>query len=225
MQVLNIIILGIKKVKNMPGKYGKYMNYPTRISLSLFVLIVSLACSSEMYESELEQKSDLKFTYCTEKDRQKDKKTIYGNGGIVCAKDLLKHESGDLLRIEYKTINVESTDPYERGYQVLRRYSKNKKIDEIRLRREEDACWMETPFVRIRKEKYFSDLDGDGYDEFAIFPFSSGSAIFGTVRIFSLRDKIILWGEGRYLVEGDGNVLLNCPRCSKFNLDICKKCE
>ena len=51
-----------------------------------------------------------------------------------------------------------------------------------------------------------------------------GSAIWGTVRIFSLKDKIEFWGEGRYQFEGDTFVQLGCMRCSKFNPDECKKC-
>jgi hypothetical protein len=70
--------------------------------------------------------------------------------------------------------------------------------------------------VRIRKRKYFSDLDGDGYLEFAIYPFSPGSAIVGTVGIFSLKRKIEFWGNGRYQFEGDTFVRLNCPDLSKL---------
>ncbi|MCT4642076.1 MAG: hypothetical protein N4A33_07220 [Bacteriovoracaceae bacterium] len=70
------------------------------------------------------------------------------------------------------------------------------------------------------RKKLFKSLN----IEFAIFPFSSGSAIWGTVRIYSLKKKIKLWGSGRYQFEGDTFVKFGCDKCSKFNLDACKKC-
>lgn len=73
--------------------------------------------------------------------------------------------------------------------------------------------------------KETADLDDDGYLEFAVFPFSPGSAIWGTARIFSLKEKIEFWGEGRYQFEGDTFVQLGCMRCSKFNPEECKKCH
>ena len=79
--------------------------------------------------------------------------------------------------------------------------------------------------MRIREQRYLSDLDGDGFVEFAIFPFSSGSAIVGTVRIFSLKDKTVPWGNGRYQFEGDTFVRLNCPKWSKFNAEELKNCR
>ena len=34
------------------------------------------------------------------------------------------------------------------------------------------SYWSETPFVRIRRQQYLADLDGDGHLEFAVFPLS-----------------------------------------------------
>ena len=126
--------------------------------------------------------------------------------------------------IEFIVVDKNSEDPYEYGYQELHRYKNGRIFEKLKLRRDDDAYWSEVPFVRIRKQKYLADLDGDGFLEFAIFPFHPGSAIWGTVRIFSLKEKIEFWREGRYQFEGDTFVQLGCMRCSKFNPEECKKC-
>jgi hypothetical protein len=110
------------------------------------------------------------------------------------------------------------------GYKEILRYVNKLLVHIVCLSRVQDAYWSETPFVRIRKQKYFADLDEDGYLEFAIYPFHPGSAIWGTVRIFSLKEKIEYWGEGRYQFEGDTFVKLGCRSCSRRNPEGCKSC-
>ncbi len=148
----------------------------------------------------------------------------YTAGDLVCTKNNITINSTEKLMIEFIVVDKNSEDPYEYGYQELHRYKNGRIFEKLKLRRDDDAYWSEVPFVRIRKQKYLADLDGDGFLEFAIFPFHPGSAIWGTVRIFSLKEKIEFWGEGRYQFEGDAFVQLGCMRCSKFNPEECKKC-
>jgi len=150
---------------------------------------------------------------------------IHELGDPPCWRNTLQVSKNEKLKIYFKYINKESEDLYERGHQELLRYKNGKVVEKMKLRRDDDAYWSEVPFVRIRKQKYLADLDGDGHLEFAIYPFSSGSAIWGTVRIFSLKDKIEYWGQGRLQYEGDTYVQLNCMRCSKFNHKACEKCK
>jgi hypothetical protein len=152
-------------------------------------------------------------------------KLKYEIGDIICSKNKLVHKSGDQLRISFQILNEKANDPYEYGYQKMERYRNKKLIETLKLRNQEDAYWSKTPFVLIRKMKYLADLDNDGFDEFAILPYHPGSAVFGTVRIFSLKKKIEFWGEGRYHIEGSGHVLLNRISCSKMDLSECNKCE
>lgn len=166
-----------------------------------------------------------KKAFCTIKNEKINKFELYELGDLPCLKYKLKVSSTEYLEIEYITLNKYADDIYERGHQVLKRVKNNKTVEVIKLRKEEDTYWSDTPFVRVRKQQYFADLDDDGYLEFAVFPFSSGSAIVGTVRIFSLKDKIVLWGKGKYQFEGDTFVRLNCPNWSKFNPKEIKNCE
>lgn len=166
-----------------------------------------------------------KKAFCTIGDERKNNFEKYKIGDLPCLKYKLKVSSSEYLEIEYVTLNENADDIYDRGYQVLKRIKNNKIIEEIKLRKKEDAYWHDTPFVRIRKQKYLRDLDVDGYLEFAIFPFSPGSAIVGSVIIFSLKSKIELWGKGRYQFEGDTFVQLNCPSWSKFKPEKQKHCR
>ncbi|MGB0454214.1 MAG: hypothetical protein ACPGJV_10930 [Bacteriovoracaceae bacterium] len=149
---------------------------------------------------------------------------VYEIGDTPCWKIELEVNNNEKIIIHFKVINENSEDLYERGYQELLRIKDGKVVERMKLRRDDDAYWSEVPFVRIRKQKYLADLDNDGFLEFAVFPFSSGSAIWGTVRIFSLKSKIEFWGEGRYQFEGDSYVQLGCMSCSKFNPKECRKC-
>ena len=78
----------------------------------------------------------------------------------------------------------------------------------------DDAYWSDTPFVRIRRQQYLADLDGDGHLEFAVVPYHPGTAFTATARIYSLKDEIEPWGEGVLLIENDSFVRLDCMGCS-----------
>lgn len=149
----------------------------------------------------------------------------YKVGDLPCTRNEIVISSIEKLVIKFIITNKNSEDPYEYGYKELQRYLNGKVVEKIKLRRDGEPVWSFAPFVRIRNQTYLADLDDDGYLEFAVFPFSPGSAIWGTVRIFSLKEKIEFWGEGRYQFEGDTFVQLGCMRCSKFNPEECKKCH
>lgn len=195
----------------------------------IIILIIAFSCLSHdenqddpIFVDGDNYNFDQKFKVkCT-----KDSKTItYEIGDTPCWKNKLKINDKEELKIYFKVLNEKSEDLYERGYQELLRIKDGKVVEKMRMRLDEDAYWSEVPFIRVRKQKYLADLDGDGFLEFAVLPFSSGSAIWMTARIFSLKDKIEYWGKGRYQFEGDTFVQLGCPGCSKFNPEKCKKCH
>ena len=98
-------------------------------------------------------------------------------------------------------------------------------IETLSLRQAGDDYSVQVPFVRIRRQQYLANLDDDGHLEFAVFPFNPGTAIWGTARIYSIKDKIEPWGLGRLRFEFDTFVQLHCMRCSKFNPEECEKCR
>lgn len=186
-------------------------------------LVIFLSCAHE--QDKADNVPDDYFTkthYATCTPNSVPEK--YKIGDLPCIRKEIIVNSKEKLVVTFIITNKDSEDPYEYGYQELQRYKKGEVVERIKLRREGEPYWSMAPFVRIRKQTYFADLDNDGYLEFAIFPFSPGSAIWGTVRIFSLKEKIELWGEGRYQFEGDTSVQLGCMSCSKFNPEECKKC-
>ncbi|MGB0452658.1 MAG: hypothetical protein ACPGJV_03015 [Bacteriovoracaceae bacterium] len=149
----------------------------------------------------------------------------YEVGDLPCIRNKLDINSREKLIIHFVITNKNSEDPYKYGYQELLRYKDGKVVEKIKLRKDGDAYWTMVPFVRVRKQKYFEDLDGDGSLEFAVFPFHPGSAIWMRARIFSLKKTIEFWGEGKYQYEGNSFVQLNCMDCSKFNPKACQKCQ
>ena len=197
-------------------------------SIVFFLLILS--CSHELINQRTEEEvisnvgpkkdPNIRKTQCTTEKVI----TTYEVGDIPCARNLMRVGNNEELKIHFKVTNKNSNDIYEYGYQELLRFRNGKIVERMKLRNDEDAYWSEVPFVRIRKQKYVSDIDGDGDFEFAIFPFHPGSAIWGTVRIFSLKEKIEFFGNGRYQFEGDTFVQFGCMSCSKFNPEACNKC-
>ena len=150
---------------------------------------------------------------------------FYEFGDMPCARNSVRVSDDEHMEIRFTVTDENATDPYDYGYQELLRYRDGRVIETLRLRRADDVYWNQVPFVRIRRQQYLADLDGDGHLEFAVFPFSSGSAIWGTARIYSIKDEIEPWGFGRYRFELDTFVQLDCMRCSKFNPEECEKCR
>lgn len=216
-------------------KYWIYIKNLNKLA-SVLAVIFFVSCSTEKkitFESENDETrfmegsnapipdSDKRSTNCTKDGKLEH----YIVGDLPCVRNILEVSESEFLKIFFKITDKDSEDLYEHGYQELIRYKNGKIIETMKLRKDEDAYWSEVPFVRIRKQKYLVDLDGDGYLEFAFYPFSPGSAIWGRVRIFSLKDKIEFWGYGKYQFEGDTFVQLGCLDCSKFKPEACKKCH
>jgi len=164
-------------------------------------------------------------TYCTYEDFQKGKIFKFELGEIICSKHLLQHKSGYKLKIIYKVLNNKSSDSYDKGHWELQIFKQSILVKKINMRKNDDPAWLDVVFVRIREKQYFADINNDGIDEFAIFPFSPGSASFGTLRIFTLQNNVFEQGTARYHIEGDGYALFSCPKCSKLNFEECKKCR
>ncbi len=207
----------------------KYLTYMKNLKTSFAIFILAISCSSR----HVKHQDDPVFTTADSYDFNKkmnvrctpnSKVITYELGDTPCWRDKLKVNEKEKLAIKLIITNKNAEDPYEYGYKELQRYLNGKVVEKIKLRRDGEPVWSFAPFVRIRKQTYLADLDNDGYLEFAVFPFSPGSAIWGTVRIFSLKEKVEFWGEGRYQFEGDTFVQLGCMRCSKFNPEECKKC-
>lgn len=194
-----------------------------------FISCLILSCAIETNNESSNQKVNINDDYFTRVRtaicESGSKPVNYQIGDLPCVRETISINSNEKLEIHFVITNKDSDDPYEYGHQELLRYKNGKIIEKMKLRKDDDAYWSIVPFVRIRKQKYLADLDNDNFLEFAIFPFHPGSAIWGTVRIFSLKDKIEFWGEGRYQFEGDTFVRLGCMRCSKFNPGECKKCR
>lgn len=202
-----------------------------------FISLLLLSSSCSVPEVSNSQKKDISLerfkvdptqttimTYCTVLDLKEKNISKYTLGEIICSKQSLKHPSGYELQLKYMLKNKRTHDPYKSGRWELVVYKGSKVVKSINMRNEDDPAWFNVSFVRIRDKKYFSDINNDGYDEFAVFPFSSGSAAFGTIRIFSL-NNLSGYGSARYHIEGDGHALFNCPKCSKHNFAECKKCN
>ena len=164
-------------------------------------------------------------TYCTHNDLQKKTISKFKLGEIICSKHLLRHKSGYSAKIIYTVMNVNSNNSYDRGHWELQLFNQEKLVKKVNMRQKDDPAWSDVMFVRIRDKKYFADINNDGFDEFAIFPFSPGSASFGTLRIFTLQNDVFEQGTAKYHIEGDGYALFNCPKCSKLNFEECKKCR
>lgn len=190
-------------------------------SILTSTILIFISCSQDQVVlPKREIKSQQIVTKCTLEDKPK----IFELGDLICAKRKLKLSKNESIKIVFNVTNENSDDPYEYGIQELHRIKNGKIVETFKLRKDGDAYWSEVPFVRIRKKQYLADLDNDGFKEFAVFPFHPGSAIWGTVRIFSVKKKIEFWGLGRYQFENDTYVKLGCMDCSKFNPDACSKC-
>ena len=153
--------------------------------------------------------------------------TFYESGATIpCGRTFLRVSSDEHMEIRF-TVTNENANMYDfdYGYQELLRYRDGLVIETLPLRQPEDPRWNETPFVRIRRQQYLADLDGDGHMEFAVVPYSPGSALTATARIYSLKDEIEPWGEGVLLIENDSFVRLHCMDCSRFSPEECERCR
>lgn len=170
-------------------KFLSFIANQNNICLAI-ALSLSSSCSHEhVYHEKQKDISGGQSNHHTNAGKQNTRCTRDGRiihyevGDLPCVKNVIKINSSENLRVHFKVVNEHSEDLYEHGYQELLRYKNGKVAEKLKLRRDDDAYWSETPFVRIRRQQYLADL-----------------------RIFSLKDEIELWGEGRYQFEGDNNL-------------------
>ena len=166
--------------------------------------------------------------YCTSEERAQGIKTSLLKESVPCGRSQLIHPRslGQLsLRMVLKKSPIPDSEEAP-GFHFLLHQVDGHAVEQIKVERDDDPFWSEVVFVKVREDKYWSDLDGDGYDEFAIFPFSPGSAVFGTARIYSLTPEgIKYFGEGRLAIESGGHILLDCLDCSQLNPEACRHCR
>ncbi len=168
-----------------------------------------------------------RYIYCTPEDRKKGKKAIFGDINAPCGLSKIQPIDNRILEIKRIVSRVEEVPGANilLGHHLLILKSEDKVLQKIKVETEHDPFWYEVVFVKIRKNVYWHDLNNDGYLEFAILPRDTGNALYRTVNIYTLKDDSFhFYGEGKYLWEAGGHVLLNCPKCWKFDLDECKKC-
>ena len=81
-------------------------------------------------------------------------------------------------------------------------------------------------FVKIRKDTYYYDLNGDGLYEIALLPMlSGGGAWYLDAYLYTVnKNSLISYGRGRFNWELGKHVHLGCPKCWKFNIEACNKC-
>lgn len=85
--------------------------------------------------------------------------------------------------------------------------------------------WVYGNIIPIRKNQYYSDLNGDGYFEVAILAWDFGMATYRNVKLYTVKDnRLLSYGEGKFNFEQGPYVILGCPACSKYNLMACKVC-
>ena len=168
-----------------------------------------------------------KYIYCTPEDRKKGIKAIFGDINAPCGLSRIQPLEDRVLEIKHVLLGIEESDSARIpiGHHLLLLKFGNNILQEMKVEKEDDPFWHEVVFVKIRKNIYWQDLNNDGYPEFAVLSRDTGNALYRTVNIYTLKDKSFhFYGKGKYLWEAGEHVLLNCPKCWKFDLDECKKC-
>ena len=166
------------------------------------------------------------YIYCTPEDKKKGKKAIFGDINAPCGLSKIQPIDNRVLEIKRVFLGMEHHDDGARvpmGYHLLILKSGDRILQEMKVEKENDIFWYEVVFVKIRKHVYWQDLNNDGYSEFAVLPRDTGNALYRPVNIYTLKDKSFhFYGQGKYLWEAGEHVLLNCPKCWKYDLDECK---
>ena len=168
------------------------------------------------------------YIYCTPEDKKRGKKAIFGDINAPCGLSKIQPTDNRTLEIKRVFLGIERhSDGVEMpaGHHLLLLKEGDKILQEIKVETEYDPFWYEVVFVKIRKNVYWQDLNNDGHPEFAVLPRDTGNALYRPVNIYTLKDESFhFYGQGKYLWEAGEHVLLNCPKCWKYDLDECKKC-
>lgn len=82
-------------------------------------------------------------------------------------------------------------------------------------------------FVPVAKDRYYQDLNNDGYFEVALIATSNGNAMFIPAYVYSVRgNSLEFYKEAKYNQEGKLPIVFGCDGCNRWNLKSvnCKKC-
>ena len=182
----------------------------------------------EEYETEHSSEEKYEQIYCTPEDERKGIKTNIDNLYVACGRSQIEPNEVQTLEIKKTVTHIRQLPSGGRipeGYYLVLLKSGDKVLQELRVGEEGDPFWREVVFVKIRKGVYWQDLNNDGYVEFAVLRTDTGNAIYRRVEIYTLKeDAFHFYGIGKYIWHAGQHVLLNCPKCWKFDLDECKKC-
>ena len=166
--------------------------------------------------------------YCTPEDKKKRIKTKIDFLNVPCGLSKIQPKEGRILEIKRIFLGVEEFDGGSilLGHHLLLLKASDKTLQKMQVEKEGyDPFWKEVLFVKIRKDVYWQDLNNDGYPEFAVLKTDTGNAIYRLVEIYTLKNRSFpFYGYGKYVWHTGEHVLLNCPKCWKFDLDECKKC-
>ena len=228
---------------------NKSLNLVVSQFLFVFMTVSLISCTHIMHiiteNQEAEESSDLVFDeeliseanpspekheyiYCTPEDKKKGKNAIFGDINAPCGLSEIQPMNNRTLEIKRVFLGIERhPDGVEMpaGHHLLLLKEGDKILQEIKVETEYDPFWYEVVFVKIRKNVYWQDLNNDGHPEFAVLPRDTGNALYRPVNIYTLKNESFhFYGQGKYLWEAGEHVLLNCPKCWKYDLNECKKC-
>ena len=177
----------------------------------------------------LRKKRIYKKIYCTSEHEKKGIKTTIDYLHVACGLSKIQPIDNRTLEIKRFFFGVEHYPDGSRlpiGHHLLTLKSSNKVLQEIKVENEGyDPFWREVRFVKIRRGVYWQDLNNDGHPEFAVIKTDTGNAAYRTVDIYTLKnDSFHFYGNGRYVWTTGEHVMFNCPRCTRRNLEECKKC-
>ena len=175
------------------------------------------------------RKQNYKQIYCTFKDEKRGVKAAIDFLNVPCGLSKIQPKKDRILEVKRIFSGVRtlpSGGQIQKGHHLLLLKTRNKVLQEMQVEKEGyDPFWKEVLFVKIRKGVYWQDLNNDGSPEFAILKTDTGNAIYRLVEIYTLKeDSFHFYGRGKYVWHTGEHVLLDCPKCWKFDLDECEKC-
>ena len=168
-----------------------------------------------------------KKIYCTPEDEKKGKKEVIDYSHIACGLTTIQPTESKTLEIQRIFSGIERHRGFnlQIGHHLLILKSDDKILQQIKVEKETDIFWYEVAFVKIRKGVYWADLNNDGYVEFAVLPRDTGNSEYRAAYLYTLKDNSFHFYErGVYIWPIGEHVMLNCPKCSRFDFDACKKC-
>ena len=195
---------------------------------------ISSRDSDEEYPEEYSEmnhpprKEEYKKIYCTSKDEKKGVKTTIDYLHVACGLSKIQPIDNRTLEIKRIVSGIKKLTVGDMllGHHLLILKSGSKILQEMKVENEGyDPFWKEVRFVKIRKGVYWQDLNNDGHPEFAVLKTDTGNAAYRPADIYTLKNESFhFYGNGRYVWTTGEHVMFNCPKCTRRNLEECKKC-